>query len=444
MTEDFTRFLAGAVGDDAAQKTLAALSLPASVSVRLNPGKEFDAEYLLAGSEQVPWNSCGHFLSGRPSFTLDPMFHAGAYYVQDSSAMAVGTVARRFMPPSGRPFRVLDLCAAPGGKTTDLAASLRGLYGNNFLLVANEVMRTRAAVLADNVARWGDPCVMVTSCDPKAFARLEGFFDMIVADVPCSGEGMFRKDSEAAEQWSPDNVALCQARQRRIVADSWPSLCRDGILVYSTCTFNNLENDDNVGWISEELEADVCTPEMDFGWFATRHGYSLLPGFVKGEGQYCAALRKSSGSGPAVIRPLKKTRQEAVPEGLFSCGMRYVRRGDLSVAVPEEIASEAAAVEQLHLVMCGTAAGTFKGKDFIPHADLAMSMVLDKGAFAQVEVTRDEALSFLHKDPVTLADAPRGIVLLSCAGLGLGFVKNLGNRTNSLLPAERRIKMNIQ
>ena len=183
--------------------------------------------------------------------------------------MFVGHVFRRILEkirkPQGRPLRVLDLCAAPGGKTTDLAASLREFMGDGFLLVANEVMKARVGVLADNVALWGDPNVVVTSDDPSAFSALPGFFDIILADVPCSGEGMFRKDEQAQSQWSEDNVALCEARQRRIVADVWPSLAPEGMFIYSTCTFNRYENDGNVEWIASHLGADVVNDDMAEG-----------------------------------------------------------------------------------------------------------------------------------------------------------------------------------
>ena len=146
--------------------------------------------------------------------------------------MFVGHVFRRLLETILEKgyVRVLDLCAAPGGKTTDLAASLREAFGDRFILVSNEVMKQRAGVLADNVALWGDPNVIVTSDDPHAFAALPEFFDMVVADVPCSGEGLFRKDEEAQRQWSEDNVALCEARQRRIIADMWPCLKKGGVL----------------------------------------------------------------------------------------------------------------------------------------------------------------------------------------------------------------------
>ena len=258
--------LSRAVGPECARIAFDALSLPPSVSIRYNPLKFRSDE----PGNRVPWCEYGRILPERPKFVMDPLFHAGCYYVQDSSAMVVGHILREHLDRFeglGRPVRVLDLCAAPGGKTTDIATSLRDRFGDSFQLVANEVMRNRAAILADNVAIWGDPNVIVTSCDPKAFSRLEGYFDIIVTDVPCSGEGMFRKDPKAVEDWSPEAVDLCAARQKRILADVWPALREDGLLIYSTCTFEEAENDENVEWATAELGGEVVDYE-----------YSKLPG----------------------------------------------------------------------------------------------------------------------------------------------------------------------
>jgi NOL1/NOP2/fmu family ribosome biogenesis protein len=407
----------------------------------------------------VTWNAYGRILPERPVFTLDPHFHAGAYYVQDSSSMFVGHAFRRLLEsagkPVGRPFRVLDLCAAPGGKTTDLAASLREVFGDGFILVSNEVMKARAGVLADNVALWGDPNVVVTSDDPRAFAALPGFFDVIVADVPCSGEGMFRKDEEAQRQWSEDNVALCEARQRRITADVWPSLRQDGLFIYSTCTFNKYENDSNVQWIASELGAE-CLLEDDLlhageGVIKTALGYSLVPGHVEGEGQYCSALMKISEvefreTRQKTARPSKA---QTLPEGIMA-GLLRVKavarlRGETVIAVPENISSDLALIEQaLHVIAAGCAVGTLKGKVLVPDADLALSLMYDRTAFPEAEVDRDTALAYLHRDAITLPDAPKGYVAVVYGGLPLGFVKNLGNRCNSLHPQSRRIRMNIK
>lgn len=438
LNEAFRRTLTEAIGESNADIAFEAFDSAPSVSVRLNPSRpqvSFDGV-------PVPWNPLGLMLSERPSFTMDPAFHAGAYYVQDSSAMFVGHVARQLISKKDRPLRVLDLCAAPGGKTTDLASSLRQICGDSFILVANEVMKQRAQILADNVGRWGDPNVVVTSVDPKAFGSLEGFFDMIVADVPCSGEGMFRKDDEAVRQWSEDNVALCEARQRRIVADVWPALSDQGTMVYSTCTFNRRENDGNVRWMMENLDAELISVDAGFpGVYRTELGFSLVPGLVKGEGQYCAAVRKNGGSEPRLRQP--KTAKGPSFSHLFDVPMSFVQKNDTVVAVPKVIAAEVEALEFLRPLMKGVAVGEVKGKDLVPHADLALVSVLAQGAFPQVDVDRKTALSFLHKDPIVLKDAPKGLIIVCHEGQRLGFVKNLGNRCNNLLPQGRRIRMDI-
>lgn len=453
IKESFRKYLEEAIGRENALVAFSAFEEPASVSVRYNPFKKMPR----TDGEPVLWSRHGVMLPERPVFTLDPCFHAGAYYVQDSSSMFVGEVFRNLLNeyglPQDRPLRVLDLCAAPGGKTTDLAASLREKAGDGFLLVANEVMKQRAGILAGNVALWGDPNVVVTSDDPKVFASLSGYFDIILADVPCSGEGMFRKDDEACEQWSEDNVALCEGRQRRIIADVWPALAEGGLLIYSTCTFNRYENDGNVRWISEALNATpvFVRPETQYpGVIATEYGFSLVPGFVKGEGQYCSAVRKSGGETfrqPQKGRTLKE-KSMAVPEQLkkmFTVDMVFRQKGDTVIAVPATLAMEVACLEnRLSVIAAGCAAGSFKGKDFIPDADLALSLALDRTVYPEVSVDLDAALAYLHRDSIRLDDAPRGFVLICYQGLPLGFVKNLGNRCNNLYPQSRRIRMDIK
>ena len=446
-----------AIGHENALVAFSAFDQPASTAVRYNPFKSC----VKMSGRAVQWSEHGCILPERPVFTLDPLFHAGAYYVQDSSSMFVGHAFRKMLPqvnlPQGRPLRVLDLCAAPGGKTTDLAASLREACGDNFVLVANEVMKARVGILADNVALWGDPAVVVTSDDPVAFAALPGFFDVIVTDVPCSGEGMFRKDDEAVQQWSEDNVALCEARQRRILADVWPSLREGGLLVYSTCTFNRMENDGNVEWIASELGAEILTSEDTLGGMPgvlkTERGYSLVPGHVEGEGQYCAVLRKTGQDSitDAPARSKKVPRQAKstpVPDGLqrlMKIPVVFRAKGEMITAGPESIASDVARAEEaLHVVAAGCAVGVVKGKDLVPDADLALTLMLADDAFPAVELDRQKALEFLHRDAITFPEAPKGYLLLKHEGLALGFVKNLGNRCNSLHPQSRRIRMDIK
>lgn len=452
----FRKYLAQVVGEGNLSAVLDALSGEPSVSVRINPAKAGSPSEIFGNlvSGPVEWNRHAAFLSERPAFTLDPLIHAGAYYVQDSSAMFPGKAFRdvldKVLESGIISPKVLDLCAAPGGKTTDISASLRESCKGGYLLISNEIMKQRAAVLADNAAVWGDPSVVVTSVDPKAFGTLPGFFDIIVADVPCSGEGMFRKDDEAVSQWSEENVALCQARQRRIVADVWPSLAEGGFLVYSTCTFNNLENDDNVKWICSEFGAEIIGIDS-CGLLRTECGVSLVPGFVRGEGQYCAVLRKTSpSSGTAAYSGRQQDRWQKLPEAhasiirpLLDEEMAMIVKDGRIVAVPEYVRCVLSMLEPLRPLARGLAVGMFKGKDFIPDADLALSLSLRRGAFNEFEVNRETALSFLHRDPVRLPDAERGMLLLVYRGLPIGFVKNLGNRCNSLHPLHRRIRMDI-
>ncbi len=469
FSRTFISYLTEAAGEKNTRAALDALSGKASVSVRLNPAKlkvpDTDTASRIFGMQAspVPWSPYGFFLESRPQFTLDPLMHAGCYYVQDSSAMFVGNVFRqalRSMQIAHRPLRVLDLCAAPGGKTTDILASLKMSWQEPYILVSNEVMKQRAAVLSDNAGIWGDPYAVVTSADPKAFAGLEGFFDIIVADVPCSGEGMFRKDEEAVAQWSADNVALCQARQRRIIADVWPALAEGGMLIYSTCTFNRYENDINAEWIASELGAEPFIFDADFpGIIKTDVGASLVPGLVPGEGQYCSALVKTrekvnaestyphpakqrSGRRTAAAPALSKDISSRI-RGLLDIPVEVSLKGNTIIAVPESIAEDVHRLEYLRPLHRGTAVGEVKGKDIVPNADLALSQILRMGAFREAEVSREQALAFLHKDTLSLPEAARGIVLLTYEGQPIGFVKNLGNRCNNLHPQDRRIRMNI-
>lgn len=279
---EFINEMRDSLGPERAEQVLSAMAGEPAVSVRVNPRKlmlpALRAHFGTLAGDPVPWASEEAFyLNDRPSFTLDPLFHAGAYYVQEASSMYVGNLFERAKAMLGKEtLRVLDLCAAPGGKTTQLLSHL----DNTSLMVANEVVPSRATVLAENVARWGLSNVAVTQSDPAAFGSLRDFFDIAVVDAPCSGEGMFRKDERAVAEWSPANVALCAARQRRILADFWPSLKTGGFLIYSTCTFNRQEDEDNVDWICRELGAEC----LDM-----RHFY---PGEDRGEGFFAALLRK--------------------------------------------------------------------------------------------------------------------------------------------------------
>ena len=304
-------------------------------------------------------------------------------------------------------LRVLDLCAAPGGKTTDIAASLREACGSDFTLVSNEVMKNRTGALLDNVALWGDPAVIVTSVDPAVIGRsLPGYFDIIVADVPCSGEGMFRKDARAREEWSPAVVELCAARQKRILADVWPALREGGVLIYSTCTYEDAENDANLSWAARELGGELLPPEegfADWGVKETDCGNLLKAGEVPGEGQWAGALVKTAATGS-------------------------LRRYDLQALRP---------------LRSGVPSPIRKGNDLVPHPDSALSIDFAKDDYPCAEVDFQTALRFLHRDSLVLPDAPRGYIVITYKGHPLGFVKNLGSRCNNLLPPGRRILKDV-
>lgn len=372
----FIELLEQSVGAETASEVLSALGEAPSVSIRLNPSRLRECPFPEA--EPIPWNPWGYLLKERPVFTLDPLFHAGGYYVQDSSAMFPGALLRALLPTLEPGVKMLDLCAAPGGKTTDFAASLREAFGERFTLIANEVIRARFAILRSNVRSWGDPRVGVVSRDPSAFGD-EPLFDLVAADVPCSGEGMFRKDEKAVQDWSMDNVAHCTARSRRILSDIWPVLREGGLMLYSTCTFNHFENDDTVAWMASELGAEV----LDFGSMEpalkTAHGYLLLPGRVPGEGQYAAVLRK---------------------------------KGD----------------------------GCLGGSTASLRADFPAESTPD---YPRWELGRADALKYLHGDALSIPDAPVGLLTLTYAGLPLGPAKNIGRRCNNLYPKDRRIRMDI-
>ena len=371
------------------------------VSVRLNPFKTPSSSLpILEGAQRVPWSEYGYILRERPVFTLHPLFHAGCYYVQDSSAMYVGHVFRKALEQFGSGVRVLDLCAAPGGKTTDLSASLRERFGDDFTLVSNEVMKDRASVLRDNIARWGDPNVLATSVDPKAFASLGAYFDIIVCDAPCSGEGMFRKDPRARKEWSEDVVKLCAARQKRILSDVWPSLKSGGVMVYSTCTYERCENDEILLWASESLGAEILAPQDEYpqsGVALTECGSLLRAGEVPGEGQWVGAMRKT---------------------GEDSRGRKAAGLQTLS---PRRFPLESKPTDP----------------------DWALSIKYSH-EYPEVELDKKTALRYLHRDSLQLPDAPLGYLAVTYRGVPLGFVKNLGRRCNNLLPMSRRILMDVE
>lgn len=425
--DSFIQLLKESLGEDAAGCVLAHLDDEPVVSVRINPfksdaagiAKHFGAERV----SPVEWSPEGVYLTKRPSFTFDPLFHAGHYYVQEASSMYVGHL---FDLTGVTEARVLDLCAAPGGKSTHLLSKM----GGRGILVANEVIRNRATILAENISKWGCANCIVTNNDPADFKKLEGYFDIVLVDAPCSGEGMFRKDEKAEEEWSVDNVKLCAARQRRILTDIWSSLKSGGFIIYSTCTFNHFEDEDNSRWISEELGAELL---------CERH---FLPGIDLGEGFYCALLKKRGKDDIFRKTPRQKlqTLKNPAVVSLLNDGCTLTMKGELIKAFPSIYAEEMAAVEALlKPIRSGVATATLKGRDLIPEADLALSPILKDGVFPEVQLDYETAIKYLSREPIILPDAPKGHLLVKYREARLGFVKNIGNRCNNLYPAARRI-----
>lgn len=465
---DYTRSL---LGDEEYDKLAAALKQEPPVSIRLNKLR-MDSQLL-----PVPWASEGFYLDERLTFTFDPLFHAGCYYVQEASSMFVEQVLRQYVT---EPVVMLDLCAAPGGKSTHA----RSVLPEGSLLVANEVIRNRSQILAENLTKWGHPDVVVTNNDPADFSSLPSFFDVILTDVPCSGEGMFRKDPVAVEEWSPENVAICWQRQRRIIADIWPSLKPGGILIYSTCTYNTKEDEENVRWIQQEFGAEPLALEVGKDWNITGNllrdesnnsensaqeapVYHFFPHKTKGEGFFLAALRKPETEEDATPAfsfakgktAKKKDRKGGATPSLVTkehlnmaknwldeektAGYLLSTEGTTIQIFPQQYADELAAMKQsLKIVSAGVGVGEVKGKDLIPDHALAMSSaLLRREAFATEEVTYEQAIAYLRKEAITLsATAPRGYVLLTYRNIPLGFVKNIGNRANNLYPQEWRIR----
>ncbi len=447
LPEGFRERILREAGADGAALLEALAATGPVTGVRLNPRKPADTAELLRGAGAVPWCEGAFTLPGRPEFTLDPLFHAGAYYVQDPSSAVHYTIVKR-LTEDGRPVRVLDLCAAPGGKAT---AALSALPEGS-LLVANEVMPQRAAALAENTAKWGHPAVAVTSAQAGRFALLGPLFDLIILDAPCSGEGMMRKEPVAVSQWSERLVEGCAALQREIAADAIRALRPGGVLLYSTCTFSRQENEEMVRHFVEEYGMESIGLGLERygvprGW-SDEYCYRFMPHLTRGEGLFVAALRLPGDAPSAPLPKLGKRGKTPASGGLpqWLAGQeRYTpieAGGGISMLAP----GLAAAVERLRgaairILRAGVPLGTPKGRDFVPAPELALSTALRPDAFPDMPLCREEALSYLRRDAVTLPPAaPRGFVTASYGGLRLGFLKNIGNRANNLFPDRWKIK----
>lgn len=454
LPEQFISRMQRELGVAEAEALCAALETEPSTSVRLNPAKMTEQKW---GGGRVAWSDYGYLLGERPAFTLDPDFHAGAYYVQEASSQFAGYIVSMAVggAEACKGLRVLDMCAAPGGKSTHYAT----LVGERGLVVANEINRSRAAVLADNARKWGLGNMVVTCNDSARVADFEEWFDVVAVDAPCSGEGMFRKSDEACEQWSEANVAMCAERQWEILQNAFRSLKPGGVLLYSTCTFNRTEDEDVVGRACEEFGDELQAVDDipigdDWGVVTGREGvfqtFRFFPHRLTGEGMFMAVARKaglatSRRRMPKARRKVmeavdKRTAQELSRWVKESEQMRFFAAGDTLYGCRKEHYDEVEALAgTLAVIYSGVAMGqVFKGK-LKPDGALALYAGVNHDAVACCEVDEQEALKFLRKQDMDAAQFSEGVNMVLYGGRPLGFVKRVGARVNNMYPNSLRI-----
>ncbi|MCD2421459.1 RsmF rRNA methyltransferase first C-terminal domain-containing protein [Niabella pedocola] len=412
-------------------------------SVRINPHKISEVPFAVAHTP-IPWSRYGYYLSQRPSFTFDPLFHAGCYYVQEASSMFLEQALQQTVDLT-QPLTILDLCAAPGGKTTHL----QSLISANSLLVSNEVIRGRAAVLKDNVIKWGAHNIAVTNNDPAGFSTLPGFFDVMVVDAPCSGSGLFRRDETAIEEWSPGNVALCSQRQQRILADVLPALKEDGVLIYSTCSYSRQEDEDILQWLltldMEGIEL-VTDPQWNITSVKTGNsfGYRFWPYRLKGEGFFMGAFRKKVLSErPEKYRqktkPLSAKETGVLRSWIRVDGQAFVAFGGRIYAWPENLFEALDRLAgKMKVVYSGVLTGELIRDKLIPDHALALSKRLP-AAIAATALSEEDAIRYLQRKDFVLENAQKGWQLATFGGHPLGWMNVLPNRINNYYPKELRI-----
>ena len=459
LPNEFTSRMKEMLGESEYDQFYKAITSTSPTSIRVNPLKpSMDIPH----GQIVPWCNTGRYLNQRPSFTFDPLFHAGSYYVQEASSMFVNHIISTLI---SRPSTVLDLCAAPGGKST-LAISALPLGS---VLIANEIVRQRANILAENITKWGNPNTIVTNNCASDFQPLGAIFDLIICDAPCSGEGMFRKDPQSIDEWSTANVAMCQERQREILSDIWQCLKPGGLLIYSTCTYNTHENEENAVWAAEQLGAELLSIDIPSEWNVSGNKlssssfnvYRFFPHKTQGEGFFACIMRKNSDAEiPPTRVPKNKEHKKGadnrkgkelpipkdINQWLFHPEQYTFKSTPTShTAFPtQHIHLFEQALAHLKVIHYGITIANIKGKTIIPAHSLAMSTSLNAEMFPSTELTGQQAIAYLRTESITLSPStPTGYVLLKYKGLPLGFAKNIGNRANNLYPSEWRIRKSI-
>ena len=464
---DFAKSMVALLGSQSEGDALIeSLEGESPVSIRINSKKGGESGY--DGITPVSWCDGGFYLSERPVFTLNPLLHAGCFYVQEAASMIHSLLARKCVEILGdRPLRVLDLCAAPGGKTTAVINALP----NGSVVVANEFSPQRASVLKENLIKYGYPSVCVTNADATRFSESPDIADIVIVDAPCSGEGMMRKEETARSQWSEGLIKSCAALQRSILDAAAVALRPGGILIYSTCTFNRSEDEDNVGYLinNHGLEAvslrDISFPGLSGGLSGEDDVdgcvIRFFPHRVATEGLFVAMLRKPEGETPTFVTTRKKDNKRHKKGGggssssstaFISSARQWLQKpedydvvsdGEMLRAVPAELEQMVSALPKgVRILMEGVPLARIKGKDIIPCHELALSTSLNPSSFPIVNLNEGEAITYLKREMVTLPETtPKGFVIVAFKGFPLGFVKNLGNRCNNLYPADYRIRM---
>ena len=445
----FTERMRKQLGAEEAESLFVALDSVSPVAVRLNPAK-CGEEGVWSNGEAIAWSKNGRKLKERPSFTLDTAFHAGAYYVQEAASQFIDYIISH-EELQGK--RVLDMCSAPGGKTTIYSTAV----GEEGLVVANEYVRSRANILADNVRKWGMGNVLVTNNAPEHIAQFEGWFDMVAVDAPCSGEGMFRKEEVAREDWSEEAVKMCAARQLSIVREAWQSLRDGGLFIYSTCTFNEDEDEGLLRAFIEET-GDVFEPsqsvEIDDAWGIVKgevgafQTFRFFPHKTDSEGLFVAIARKAEPTTQRTPKARKRVMQEVDKNSRKELAKwlqhpdnyTFAMVADTIYAYPSvQFKAVQALSEGLTAIYSGVAMGQiFKGK-LKPDWALSQYIGFERTAAAVEEVDEERALDYLRKRDIAVGDMAEGINLITHKGRALGFAKRVGARCNNLYPNSLKI-----
>ena len=424
-------------------------SLPSPTSIRINKEK---GNYNPASLKPVKWCDTGFYLEKRPSFALDPLWHGGSYYVQEASSMFLEQFLNFILPTFDKPI-VLDLCAAPGGKSTLIAS----LLPDDGLLLSNEINRQRSHILAENIRKWGSGNVMVTCNDPKSFESLPDFFDVIVIDAPCSGEGMFRKDPSAIDEWSLKNVQICAERQKKIISDVWGSLKEDGIIIYSTCTYNKEENEEILKWVSKNYEIEIIKIPIPKEWNICEiseediYGYRFYPQRLQGEGLFMAAFIKKESNGRKNVRTNQKSLLnkagksdiDRIPDWLENTHKWF--KGKIEekiILLPEGYYKTAERIyQQLYVVHAGVELAEIIRTQANPLPDFALFKDVNPQCFPIENVDLETAHKFLKREDIAVSETAKGWILIAYQNVNLGWIKKSGNKITNYYPKEWRLRM---